>query len=141
MQTVLRAAFAYFWTVFTVGFVLGTVRVLAVAPYLGTTLAVMIESPLMLIVSWFACRWIIGRFSVLHLTSHRLAMGGLAFCLLLIAEFGVSRFGFGRSLAEHVATYRTASAAFGLLAQLAFALFPILQARRSVPWSHGEASC
>lgn len=129
MPATLKAAFAYVGIVFGVGFVLGTIRVLAVAPYLGSTLAVVVELPLMLTVSWYACRWVIGRFSVGDRWRHRLALGGMAFALLMTAELGVSTIGFGRSVAEHLATYRTAPGALGLLAQIGFALFPMVQGR------------
>jgi hypothetical protein len=41
---------------FLIGFILGAIRVLLVAPRLGGTLAVIIETPIMLTTSWFVCR-------------------------------------------------------------------------------------
>jgi hypothetical protein len=43
--------------VFLIGFILGTIRVLPLAPRLGETTAVIIEAPIILMASWFVCRW------------------------------------------------------------------------------------
>ena len=131
MLSALKAGVAYFAIVFAIGFALGTIRVLAIAPLIGEMNAVAIELPFMLAISWFACRWIIRVFTVDKALSHRLVMGLCAFALTMIAELGVSMFGFGRSIAEHFETYRHASAMLGLAAQVAFAAFPLLPTRSS----------
>ena len=84
----------------------------------------------MLALSWFACGWLLDSFSVPASWEHRLAMGAMAFVLLMIAELGVSVFAFGRSVAEHLGTYRSWSASLGLAAQIAFAAFPLLRRDR-----------
>ncbi|MBU8541432.1 hypothetical protein [Falsiroseomonas tokyonensis] len=128
MTAALQAGFCYFAVAFAVGFVLGTLRVLAIAPTLGEVASVALELPAMLAVSWVACRWLVRRFAVPARPGPRLAMGSIAFALLMLAELGVSIFAFGRSAAEHVATYRNAAAQLGLAAQLGFALLPLGQA-------------
>lgn len=55
-------AFTRFALVFGVGFVLGTVRVLWIAPQLGARAAELAEAPVMLVVIYFAARWIAKRF-------------------------------------------------------------------------------
>lgn len=127
MAAALRAGMIYFAIVFAVGFVLGAIRVLAVIPQFGETAAVLIELPVMLALSWVACAWLVRRFAVPRRVPERLAMGGLAFVLLMAAEVGVSVFGFGRTLAEHVQAFQTASAQLGLAAQLVFAALPVVQ--------------
>jgi hypothetical protein len=127
VQSALKAGFAYFTIVFAVGFLLGALRVLALVPRLGEALAVAIELPLMLAVSWLVCKSLITRFSVPRGLVPRIAMGGLAFGLLMVAEISVSVLGFRRTISEHLANYQTAAAAMGLLGQLAFALFPAIQ--------------
>jgi hypothetical protein len=121
------AGLAYFGVVFATGFGLGTIRVLVLAPTLGEIAAVLIELPIILVVSWVACRWLITRFDVQNLVSARLVMGGIALAVLLFAEIGVSVFGFGRSLSAHLEQYRQLPVLIGLAGQVAFASFPIIQ--------------
>ncbi|MEQ1864653.1 MAG: hypothetical protein ABL996_08360 [Micropepsaceae bacterium] len=130
MAAAIRAGVLYFAIVFMVGFVLGTIRVLVVIPRFGESNALLLELPVMLALSWFACTWLVGRYSVPPMASARLAMGAVAFLLLMVGELGVSVFGFGRSVAEHLEVYRSASAQLGLAAQLVFAAFPLLQLLR-----------
>jgi hypothetical protein len=130
MGAALRAVVAYFAIVFAAGFALGTLRVLTLAPHLGETGAVLIELPVMLAVSWLACGAVLARWRVPPGWRHRLATGGVAFALLMAAELGVSVLAFSRSVAEHLATYRTWGAALGLAAQVAFAAMPLVRAGR-----------
>lgn len=58
-------------------------------------------------------------------------MGAIAFLLLMGAEAGLSTLLAGRTLAEHLALYSQLPHQVGLAGQLAFALFPWIQARRS----------
>jgi hypothetical protein len=51
-----KAGALYAIIIFVVGFILGTIRVLLLAPRLGETTAVIIEAPIMLAASWFVCR-------------------------------------------------------------------------------------
>jgi hypothetical protein len=125
MAAAVRAGVAYFAVVFAVGFALGTVRVLALAPRLGEAGAVLVELPVMLAVSWLACGLVLDRWRVPAGWRPRLAMGGVALGLLILAELGVSVLGFGRSVGEHFATYRSWGPALGLAAQLAFAAMPL----------------
>lgn len=130
MRAVL-AGISYFIIVFILGFALGTVRVLAVAPLLGEAGAVVLELPIMLSASWIACGWLIRRLRVLPALAARILMGAVAFVLLMLAELAVSIFLMGRTPAEHLATYSSLSALLGLAAQIAFAAMPLV--RRSAP--------
>lgn len=125
MTSALRAGVVYFAIVFAVGFVLGTIRVLVLAPRLGETGGVAVELPVMLSVSWIVCGRLLERSSVRRRWGDRLAMGFVAFVLLMAAELGVSVLAFGRSVAEHLGTYRSGGAALGLAAQVIFAAFPL----------------
>lgn len=127
----LRAGSAYFALVFALGFALGSVRTLWLAPRLGDTPAVALELPLMLAASWLSCRRIVLRFRVPDRPVPRLAMGGLALALLLGAEAGVAVLVLGRSLGEHLAGYRSGAARLGLAGQLLFALLPWIEGRRA----------
>jgi hypothetical protein len=126
-SSTLKAGLAYFAIVFAVGFLLGTFRVVALTPVVGERAAVILELPIMRAISRFSSLWLIARFDVVCRLMPRLVMGGLAFGLLMVGEVGVSTFLLGRSLAEHLASYRNVSTILGLFGQLAFALFPAIQ--------------
>lgn len=126
-SSALKAGLAYFAIVFGVGFLLGIFRVLVLLPALGERSAVMLELPIMLAICWFSSQWLIALFDVVDWLMPRLFMGGLAFALLMVGEVSISIFGFGRTLAEHIASYRNVSEILGLFAQLAFGMFPAIQ--------------
>ena len=121
------AGAAYVGIVFAAGFLLGTLRVAVLAARIGETAAVMLELPIMLAISWIACRWLIARFDVAAILAPRLVMGGLAFAILILAEIGVSIVGFGRTFSDSLGHYRELAAMLGLAGQIAFAAFPALQ--------------
>jgi uncharacterized membrane protein YGL010W len=60
---------------FSIGFILGTIRVLLFAPRVGETIAVTVEAPIMLAASWFVCRWCVGRLDVRRTVAARSLMG------------------------------------------------------------------
>jgi hypothetical protein len=126
-SSALKAGIAYFVVAFGFGFLLGTFRILVIVPVVGEISAVLLEMPVMLAISWVSSRWIIGRFGVPPTLAPRVVMGGLAFALLMFAELGLSIFGFGRTFAEHLASYCQLASIIGLLGQAAFASFPAIQ--------------
>jgi hypothetical protein len=127
MSAAIRAGTVYVALVFALGFALGTARVLAVAPAIGELLATMVELPIMLAASWVVCGWCLRRFDVPAHWTARATMGGVAFALLMLAEFAVAYFGFGRDPAAHLARYAGPAAALGLAMQLAFAALPLVR--------------
>jgi hypothetical protein len=127
MTRIITAALAYFVTVFGLGFALGALRVLVVIPRIGETAAVLLEVPVMLAASWIAAGWCVRRFAVPPAVSARLAMGFLAFALVMLAELALAVLLFGQSPARYFATYRHLAGAVGLAAQLGYALFPALR--------------
>jgi hypothetical protein len=104
IQSAMLAGLAYFTVVFAIGFALGTLRVLVMLPALGEILAVTLELPFILAVSWLASRWLVSRFEVEATFAPRVVMGGLAFALLMTAEVLLATLGFGRTLQEHLPT-------------------------------------
>ncbi len=132
MKRAIQAGALYFALMFALGFVLGIGRVSWLVPRLGPVTAALIETPIMLAVSWFACVALLRRFSVRVATSHRLAMGALAFVLLIGAETLLGLYGFGRSWVEQQAAFVAPSGLVGLTAQLLFASFPLLAHRERV---------
>jgi hypothetical protein len=130
MTNALRAGFGYFLLVFALGFALGTLRVLVTAPALGEITAVAIEIPVILAAAWPTCRWLTRRLAVSAAALPRLVMGAAALALTLAAELALAIVMFGRTPAEHLATYATAPGLLGLSAQLLFAALPLLQRPR-----------
>lgn len=127
------AGAAYVAIVFPVAFALGTVRTLLVAPRLGDTLAVTIEAPLILVVSWLASAWCVRVFQIPPAVTPRLAMGGVGFGLLMLLELGLSVLLFGRTPGDYLAASLSRPGGIGLAAQLGFALVPLVQMKRAVP--------
>ena len=64
MKHALIAGTAYFLALFALGFVLGTIRVIYVAPRFGQFAATFAEVPVMLVAALFACRWTVGHWQV-----------------------------------------------------------------------------
>jgi uncharacterized membrane protein YhdT len=125
MASAIKVGILYFAIVFAAGFLLGTFRVFVLLPLIGELAAVALELPIILIISWLVCRRLINRFSVPATASQRLAIGALAFCLLMLAEVGLSVLVFDRSGAEYLAHLQTAPGLLGLAGQIAFALLPL----------------
>lgn len=126
MRRTLAAATAYFAIVFSVAFLLGVARTLLVAPWVGDVAAVLIETPLVLLVSWRAARWSMERFLQGAGAAQRLAMGLIAFALLMAVETVMSLLLFDRPLAQQLTAHAAPAGAIGLLAQAAFGLIPLL---------------
>lgn len=124
-----RAALAYFASVFAIGFALGTLRVLLVAPALGALPATLVELPLMIAAAWLACGGVLRRWPVAPDPGARLAVGALAFALLIGAELLLGRFGFGRDLAAQRAAMLRPEGLAGLAGQAVFALLPLVRRR------------
>ena len=122
-MTILRAAVAYWAMVFALGFVLGTVRVLGLAPLVGLVPATLIELPVMLGASWLASGWLVRRFAITD-SGAALAMGGLAFALLMGAECALAVMLSGETPAQWLAGLRQSHAALGLAGQIVFAVMP-----------------
>ncbi len=56
MITATKAGVLYALSVFLIGLILGTIRVLLLVPRLGEKAAVTLETAMMLAASWFVCR-------------------------------------------------------------------------------------
>lgn len=127
MRKGLVAGIAYFSIVFAIGFVLGTIRYVAAQYGWSESRMVFAEIPIMLAASWVLSGELVPRFSVPQQVGARVAMGGVAFALLMVAEVGVSILAFERTVLEHVRSYGSSRGMVGLLGQIAFALIPVMQ--------------
>ena len=126
MFAALVAALPYTLTVFAAGAVLGTLRVLWLAPRLGEGGAILLEVPVMLAVSFLVARAVVRWRRVPARLGPRLLMGVAAFALLQGAEAALAIGAFGRTLAEHLATIAAPARLPGLAAQAVFAAMPAL---------------
>lgn len=126
---ILRAAIAYWAVVFALGFVLGTIRVLWLAPVVGLIPATLMELPVMLGASWWASGWLVRRFAITRGRA-ALAMGGLAFALLMAAECTLAVTLIGQSPAQWLGDLRQPHALLGLAGQVVFALMPWVRTAR-----------
>ncbi len=133
MRKALIVGAVYFAAIFSLGFLMGVVRVLLAAPRLGETVALMLELPVMLAASWLACGWLMGRFGVGARGRDRLAMSAAAAVLLLVVEPLGAMVLFGRTPSDLLASYREPAALLGLASQVAFVLFPLFRRRPPSP--------
>lgn len=128
MQSI-KAGLAYWGTVFALGFVLGTVRTLWLAPRIGATGAVLLELPVILMASWLAARMFVQRFGIAG-AGQALGMGALAFALLMASEAALALL-LGESLWQWLFEMTTLPGALGLAGQMVFGTMPVVAVRRS----------
>lgn len=127
---VVKAGLAYWAFIFGIGFILGAVRTLWLAPLLDNqTLAVVIELPFMLFASWFAARTFVAHWSLDSLRE-RLAMGGIGFALLIASEGFLGMVLMGDIMADWLAGLFAIPGIIGLAGQLLFAIFPAMVRRK-----------
>lgn len=134
-KTTAAAAVLYFAIVFTIAFGLGVIRVLLLVPAVGEVLGTLIELPIMLTVSWRASAYVVSRRAVSPTPRPRLAMGIMAFAILMTAETLLGIFALGRPFADQIGAYLGLSVQIGLAGQIAFAAIPWIQGRmaRNIP--------
>lgn len=125
LKRALIAGTAYFLALFALGFVLGTIRVLFVAPHFGQFAATFAEVPVMLTAAFFACRWATGRWQVPRTIAIRWAMVLWFLALLLLFETLLGTTLFARTVAEQWAALATPAGLLGLSAQILAALLPL----------------
>jgi hypothetical protein len=128
----LKASAIYFISVFGVGFVLGTIRVLLIVPHLGVRWAELLEQPLMLLASFYFARLVVRHFGPFA-SAGRLAIGIIALAFLLAAELGLTVFVQGLTLAQYAASRDAVAGVVYLLSLAAFALMPVLAGRWQGP--------
>ena len=127
MKTAVKAGLLYFLLIFIAGFILGIIRTKLLVPNFGALAGLLIELPVILLLSWLACRLVIRKLRVAADIQPRLVMGGLALVLMLISEAAVATIGLEQKLIDHIAQYGTMRGLIGLAAQLIFALMPLLR--------------
>jgi hypothetical protein len=127
---VVKAGALYFALVFAVGFALGAIRTRWVVPRVGTRIAELMETPIMLVVPILAARWTVLHLAVPSVPSVRLGMGCTALVLMLGAEFGFVLWLRGLSIRNYLATRDPVSGTVYYVMLVVFAIMPLLVARR-----------
>ena len=127
---VLQAGVLYFALVFGAGFMLGTIRTLWIVPRVGTRIAELMETPIMLIVTVAPAAWIVRRLAVPPARSVRLSMGFVGLVLLLVAELVLVFWLRGLSIREYFASRDPVAGAVYYVMLAVFTVMPILVSRR-----------
>ncbi|MFZ4606559.1 MAG: hypothetical protein ACOYM5_09905 [Caulobacter sp.] len=130
MRKALIAGGVYFTLVFSLGVILGVLRVTVVAPRLGMAGAMAVELPIMLAVSWLVCGGVIKRLEIGAERGERGLMSATALVLIVVAELALARVLAGQTFGEVLASYRSMPALMGLATQVAFVLFPLFRLRQ-----------
>ncbi len=132
MARIFKAGALYFAIVFAAGFVLGVVRTFFVAPRLGVRTAELLEAPLMVVISYFAARWVVRRPSLRLQTSALplLLVGVFALALMLVVEFTFVLWIQGLTLLGYFARRDPVGLAAYFAALALFALMPLLAGRK-----------
>ena len=125
MQT-LKSGLLYFALAFGAGFALGTIRVLWAVPRFGERTAELMETPIMLVVTILAARWVVQRITVPRTPPKRLAVGLVALGLLLVAEFAVVLLLRGLTISEYFASRDPVAGTVYILMLGVFAIMPLL---------------
>lgn len=129
----LRAAMLYASIVLAIGFVLGAVRVLVVAPAMGEAGAVFVEVPVMVALSWLV--WIRLCPVLVPRLGEAVIIGAFAFIVLQIGEsllaglFGSA--GFGANVSSYWSD-RSPPRLIGIAGQVLFGLIPAFHAYKEV---------
>ncbi|MCB1670893.1 MAG: hypothetical protein R3F41_06460 [Gammaproteobacteria bacterium] len=96
-------------------------------PVFGELSAVLIEVPVMLLLCWILCARSIAILRVPPRAFERAVMGAVALALLLLGELILAWLLFGAEPAAYVADAGRPERWTGLLGQVVFGLFPLLQ--------------
>ena len=130
MKRALLAATVYFLALFSLGFALGTVRVVFIAPRFGPLAATIAEVPIMLIASFWICRWTLRRWRVPSASLIRWVMAAWFLVLLFVFETVLGIALFGRTMTEQWAALATSVGLLGVAAQVIAAILPVILGER-----------
>ena len=129
MSRGLGAGAAFGLLLLTAGTMLGTLRVLLVAPRVGEGAALALELPLMLAIAWVASGWLVRRHRVAPGREQR-AMAAAALAVLLAGEAALAALLSGIGPATWLAGLLRPAAWPGLAAQVATCLMPLVRPLR-----------
>jgi hypothetical protein len=129
-MTRFKAPLIYFLMVYLAGSVLGTIREFWITPAVGLTNALLIEIPVMAVVSYAAARFVLDRTVEAKTASDRLFIGCAAFILLLIAEDVMARILRGISIFTLWADFEPLAAIANIVGLGLFMLMPLIIPQR-----------
>ena len=109
LKRAMIAGTVYFLALVALGFVLGAIRVMFVAPRFGQLAATSAEVPIMLAAAFFVCRRVVLHWQVQRTSAIRWTMVVWFLALLLLFETVLGATLFARSLAEQWAGLSTAA--------------------------------
>lgn len=124
MPPVVKTALVYTLPIFALAFVLGALRVTLVAPQTGPLIAVALEVPVVLALSWVVAGRALRRWPLAF--RQRAALAALSFALLMALELATA-LAFGQTPAQFLAAMTTPPGALGLAGQVGFALIPLVR--------------
>jgi hypothetical protein len=126
VKRALIAGVVYFLLLFSLGFGLGTVRVVFVAPRVGELVATLAELPVMLSAAYFTCRWVLRHWHVPPTAGTRWTMVVWFLAQLMFFETLLGAALFGRPVTEQWAALTTTAGMLGLSGQIVAAILPVL---------------
>lgn len=121
------AAVLYFSMVFAVGLLLGPPRVLWLEPRLGATLAVALETPVLIVAMWFAARAAPRWAGVVGGAMSLLGVGLMALVLQQACDLAVGLGLRGITLSDQLAYFMSPAGMIYGAALIAFAIMPLLR--------------
>jgi hypothetical protein len=134
----LKVALLYFGFVFGAGFMLGPIRILWLVPRIGVRAAELIETPIMVLVTVFAARWLIRQYNVPPAFATRAGIGLVALSFMVIAEVALGYALRGASLSEYITNRDPVSGTVYVVALGLFAFMPVLVLQRETRASREE---
>lgn len=116
----------YYALVFGAGFALAFIRVPFLVPHFGVRVAELTEMPVMLVVIYFAARWIVRKHLAGATATTWLTTGLIALALLLLTEFSVVLWLQRMTVRDAILNRDPVSGAAYAISLLLFALMPWL---------------
>lgn len=124
-----RAGASYFALVFAAGFVLGVVRVIFLVPRFGERYAELGELPMMLVVIYYAAKFVVSRSGIGDKRVSALLAGTVALVLMLVFESTLVLYVRGLSLSDYIGTRDWLSGSAYAISLVIFWLMPFALAR------------
>jgi hypothetical protein len=126
MTAAVRAGIVYFVALFALGFLLGTLREVALRAGWPRGPLVLAEIPVMLAFAWVSAGWCCRRFGVPLAIGHRIGMGLVMLVLLRLGELAVGTLLMGHTIRAQLAADISPAGLLEFLPQALTAAFPLL---------------